>query len=135
MRQIAVLEDDAFRTTSMRRAATQEFPDYEFHWFSDAFEMIEWLKGHLHLVKLLSLDYDLDSTAIAGSERGSGGDVVSFLVAQPIRLPVLVHSSNALRAPGIHLDLVLNGFRTRLCPFTDATQWISDIRQTAGLEE
>jgi hypothetical protein len=135
MQQIAILEDDAFRTTSMRQAATQEFPGYEFHWFSDAFEMVEWLKVNLHLVRLLSLDHDLDSTAIAGGERGSGGDVVAFLIAQPIRLPVLVHSSNALRAPGLHLDLVLAGFCTRLCPFTDAAQWAADIRQTLGLRD
>ncbi len=127
--QIAVLEDDPRRLHQLQCVSTRALTDHEFHWFCDANEMIRWLHHNLSAVNLLSLDCDLDSTVLAGVDCGSGQDVVDFLNSQQLRIPVIIHSSNALRAPAMHLNLALSGFPVVLSPFTDSEQWSSDIRR------
>jgi hypothetical protein len=127
--QIAVLEDDPRRLLQLQSASTRDLTDYEFHRFCDANEMIRWLHHNLAVVNLLSLDCDLDSTQLAGVDCGSGEDVVDFLNSQRLRIPVIIHSSNALRAPAMHLNLATSGFQVVLSPFTNPEQWSSDIRR------
>ena len=128
MPTIAVLEDDQRRITAIRAAAKQHFADYDLRIFISAREMIDWLVNAPQDVRALSLDCDLDSTALDGNDCGTGEDVTAFLVSNLPDCPVLIHSSNALRAPAMHMELTLAGReRVKLCPFTDADSWAADV--------
>ncbi len=127
---IAVLEDDPRRFTAIRSAAAGELADCEIQLFSDAREMEQWLSLNLKRLQLLSLDCDLDSTAMIDGDCGSGEDITRFLASKSPKCPILIHSSNALRAPAMHMELVLAGCdRVVLCPFRDAEQWAADVRK------
>ena len=80
---IAVLEDDPRRIAAMRNAAAGDLADYEIQLFSNAREMERWLTTNLDQLRLLSLDCDVDSTAITDPDCGSGEDITRFLVSQP----------------------------------------------------
>ena len=124
---IAVLEDDPRRITAMRNAPLAA-DRYERKIFSSAPELITWLKSNLDGVALLSLDRDLDSTAVRDDGCGNGEDVTAYLLTQPNRFPIIIHSSNALRAPAMHMELAMAGFGSvYLRPFHDADQWAADV--------
>lgn len=111
----------------MRNAAFAT-ESYERKMFESAARMIAWLRTNLEHVSLISLDRDLDSTLQHDGDCGTGEDVVAFLLAQSKRCPIIIHSSNALRAPAMHMELAMGGFENvRLCPFTSADQWATDI--------
>lgn len=76
---IAVLEDDARRIAQMQFASASLLGEHEIQFFTDAHEMKNWLSSNLDRVQLLSLDCDLDATALSGVECGSGEDVTAFL--------------------------------------------------------
>lgn len=127
MRLIAILEDDTRRIADMQSAATV-LSECEFCFFSDAHEMTTWLASNLERVSLLSLDCDLDATWLAGVECGSGENVTAFLAQYARKLPIIIHSSNALRAPAMHMELVLAGCSSvMLCPFVDGQRWGMDV--------
>lgn len=129
---IAVLEDDPRRITAMRNASFGT-DRYERKMFVSATELITWLESNLERVALLSLDRDLDATAVHDERCGNGEDVTTFLLTQSKRCPIIIHSSNALRAPAMHMELAMAGFeRVHLRPFRDADQWADDIK--AALE-
>jgi len=130
---IVILEDDPGRTNAMRNAWLP-IGQCERLLFSSASELISWLETNLGRVDLLSLDRDLDSVAAQDEACGNGEDVTAFLVAQTRRCPIIIHSTNALRAPEMHMELVMAGFdRVRLTPFQDAPQWAADV--AAALNE
>ena len=85
------------------RKASFDTNSYERKMFVSATELIAWLKNNLDRVALLSLDRDLDSTALNDDQCGNGEDVIAFLLTQSKRCPVIIHSSNALRAPAMHM--------------------------------
>ena len=64
MPTIAVLEDDQRRITAIRAAARTHFADHDIRVFLSAREMIAWLSSGPQDVRLISLDCDLDSTAV-----------------------------------------------------------------------
>ena len=129
MPTIAVLEDDARRIAAIRVAGRTGFPEHRIRIFASAREMIGWLSDGGEDVVLLSLDCDLDATALRDHTCGSGEDVAEFVASRISDCPVLIHSSNAMRAPAMHLRLAAAGCRrVRLCPFRDAEQWASDVR-------
>jgi hypothetical protein len=124
---IAILEDDPRRITAMRNAPLDS-DRYERKIFASATELITWLKSNMECVALLSLDRDLDSTAVHDDGCGNGEDVTAFLLTQSKRCPIIVHSSNALRAPAMHMELAMAGFESvYLRPFHDADQWAADV--------
>jgi hypothetical protein len=126
---IAVLEDDPRRIAAMRTAARTHLVDYDVRIFVSAREMIDWLADGAQDVRLISLDCDLDSAARGVDTCGSGEDVTEYLVCNLPDCPVLIHSSNAMRAPAMHLELVLAGCkRVHLCPFQDSNSWATDVR-------
>jgi hypothetical protein len=126
---IAVLEDDPRRVTAIRAAARSRLAEYDVRIFTAAPEMVSWLKMHADDVRAISLDCDLDSTAIVDDRCGSGEDVAAFLVSNPPNCPVLIHSSNAMRAPAMHMELALTGCpKVVLCPFRGSDEWASEIR-------
>lgn len=98
---IAVLEDDQRRITVIRAVANQHFGHYELLVFVSAREMIKWLINKPHDVKIILLDCDLDSTAIYDCDCGAGEDVTAYLASNLPDCPVMIHSSNAMRAPAM----------------------------------
>lgn len=101
---------------------------YERKMFASATELITWLESNLERVALLSLDRDLDSTAVHDDKCGTGEDVTAFLLTQSKRCPVIIHSSNVLRAPAMHMELAMAGIENvYLRPFRDAGQWAADV--------
>jgi hypothetical protein len=130
MSLIAVLEDDSRRIAAIRAAAASLLADCEIKLFSDAREMERWLVSNLSRLQLLSLDCDLDSMAITGDDVGTGETITAFLVSHLPRCPVIIHSSNALRAPAMHMELATAGCaRVLLRPFHDGEQWANDVRK------
>lgn len=129
MPTIAVLEDDQRRITAIRASAKQHFADYELRIFISARDMVDWLVNAPHDVRLLSLDCDLDSTVLDDNGCGTGEDVTAYLACNLPDCPVLIHSSNAMRAPAMHMELALAGCkRVELCPFQDSESWATDVR-------
>jgi hypothetical protein len=129
MPTIAVLEDDQRRIRALRVAALRHFAEFDLRVFISARDMIEWLANGPQDVRLLSLDCDLDSTVIHDDTCGTGEDVVGFLVRNVPDCPVLIHSSNAMRAPAMHMELAMAGCkRVALCPFKDSDSWVADAR-------
>ena len=116
----------------MRNASLDE-GRYERKMFVSATELIAWLECNLERVALLSLDRDLDSTVVHDDQCGNGEDVAAFLTTQSTRCPIIIHSSNAMRAPAMHMELAMAGFdNVYLRPFRDADQWAADVK--AALE-
>lgn len=135
MPAIAVLEDDPRRISAIQAAARQCFSGYELHIFISARKMIAWLEDAPRDIRLLSLDCDLDSTTIDDVDCGSGEDVTAYLAANLPDCPILIHSSNAMRAPAMHMELLMAGCnRVRLCPFRDSGSWLTDVRSQLDAE-
>ncbi len=129
MPTIAVLEDDQRRITAIRAAGRTHFADHDIRIFLSARDMIAWLGSGTYDVRLISLDCDLDSTAFHDDTCGSGEDVTAFLACNIPDCAVLIHSSNAMRAPAMHMELAIAGCRrVILCPFQDSDSWAADVR-------
>ena len=133
MRTIAILEDDQRRVAAMLNACAPYFPGLEICIFGSAAEMIAWLVGHHHDVCVISLDCDLDATALTDGDCGSGEDVSGFLAENMTNCPVVIHSSNAMRAPAMHMELTMAGCeRVVLGPFRDSESWATDVGVAIG---
>ncbi len=129
-RHIAVLEDDQRRIDAMRAAASVVLVDFLFIRFCVAGELLGWLNRPWTEVAVLSLDCDLDSMVVSGQDSGSGEEVVAELCRMPITFPVIIHSSNAFRAPAMHLELAVAGWScVRLSPYRDGMAWAKEVRQ------
>lgn len=134
MKFIAVLEDDPRRIALIHEAVRNSLHDFTLKVFYSAPKMIEWLSTNFNQVGLISLDYDLDSSISEDPSCGTGGDVAAYLEKSSFRTPVLIHSSNPLRGPAIHMQLFFSGFTTvRLAPFCDSATWARDVRSLLEL--
>jgi hypothetical protein len=128
MPTIAILEDDQRRITAIRAAAQTHLANHDIRVFLSAREMIAWLSSGTQDVRLISLDCDLDSTAAYDDNCGSGEDVTAFLACNVPDCSVLIHSSNAMRAPAMHMELAMAGCRrVILCPFRGSDSWVADV--------
>jgi hypothetical protein len=128
MAVIAVLEDDPRRIAAIREAGRSCLAGNDIRVFVSARNLIEWLDSGVQNIQLISLDCDLDATLLAGEMAGSGEDVAEYLSKKPPCCPVLIHSSNAMRAPAMHMELAMAGYRVRLCPFTTSADWAADVQ-------
>jgi len=129
---IVVLEDDARRINEMRKVIVNiGFRDRTM-FFDNANTLCEWWTENLAQVALMSLDYDLDTTAALESiDPGSGGDVVELILNTNQMFPVIIHSSNAMRAPAMHMNLTLAGWTdTLLSPYTSASSWLEVVERS-----
>lgn len=126
---IVVLEDDPWRSNEMRRALHHSVSDYEIVFFDNAHELCDWMDDNLSRVSVISLDRDLDLISVREMiDVGSGEDVVSYLVDVTETCPIIIHSSNAMRAPAMHMDLVLGGWKSAiLSPYNDAESWVDEV--------
>lgn len=98
--------------------------------FDNAPDMITWLDEHLLEVVLLSLDHDLGPNRDRNGEifdPGTGRDVVDFLAQKTPVCPVIVHTSNGDRAPGMMFALEYSHWtKCRVVPY-DGNAWISQV--------
>src|SRR4051812_26711829 len=95
MTTIAMLEDDARRRGEMLGTLRESIPDAAIGWRPDAHEFIAWLARDLSTIDLLCLDHDLVPPASDPKrDPGDGRDVVRWLLRQPVRRPVLIHTTN-----------------------------------------
>jgi len=128
MRQIILLMDDnEERLNAMRPLVADSYPDYEIMFFDNAPDTIEWLKGNIISVVLMSLDHDLGPNRKINGEvfdPGTGSDIVDYLVTQNPVCPVIVHSTNYLARDGMVFALEGSGWKASfVIPYNDL-EWI-----------
>ena len=91
--------------------------------------MIRWLRSHLRETILICLDHDLGANRIVNGnlqDPGTGRDVADFLSGEEPCCPVLIHSSNAMAAPGMMMVLEDAGWIcSRLSPYNDL-EWVRE---------
>jgi hypothetical protein len=105
---VAILEDNAERIAEMRACLSEALPACQSVFFDRSKDMIAWLAEHQDEVALISLDHDLpfvrDDEAQL-DDFGNGREVADFLASRLPTCPVIVHSSNAPCASGMHFAL------------------------------
>jgi len=133
---VAILEDDVDRVVEMKSCLAQVLPAADVVVFERADDMIAWLKGHLGEAVLISLDHDLPMVNAEGMliDCGDGRMVADYLAELPATCPVIVHSSNANRAPGMWFALKDAGWQiSRVVPYEDYAwirgEWMSQVLQ------
>ncbi|NQT13686.1 MAG: hypothetical protein HQ582_13115 [Planctomycetes bacterium] len=135
---IAILDDEPDRIDAMAPLLRRHFPNQEVKTFDNAPDMIEWLREHLDRCVLLCLDHDLGPNRTrdgATFDPGIGRDVVDYLATRDPVCPVIIHTTNALAAPGMEAALGDAGWAcARVVPYGDtewiAEWWIEEVRNT-----
>lgn len=111
----------------MRSLVSDSYPDYEIMLFNNAPDTIEWLKGNITSVVLMSLDHDLGPNREWDGhvfDPGTGRDIVDYLVTQKPICPVIVHSTNYLARDGMIFALEGSGWKASfVMPYNDL-EWI-----------
>ena len=126
---IAILEDDPGRIAEMRFCLAEALPNVESVFFENAHDMIAWLEANLGDVILISLDHDLPLRRPDGKPIvcGDGRMVADYLASLPPTCPLIVHSSNNDRAPGMFFALKDAGWPVaRVTPF-DEHAWVRQV--------
>jgi hypothetical protein len=126
---IAILEDNRDRRIEMFRWLDDRLYMYPVVWFRSAGEMIEWLrKDSRDPLVMIALDHDLEPMA-HGLDPGTGRDVVDFLVSTSLsfpKVPVVVHTTNALARIGMVEALREHGWPVReVFPYDDLS-WVGE---------
>lgn len=126
---IAILEDDDRRLAEMRSTLAERFPWAEVVTYADAHEFIGWLSANISRVSVLCLDHDLVPPERRPGEAkprdpGDGRDVVEWLLAQAVKVPVIIHTSNPRCGEQMETSLKEAGWSVSWSvPFEDLT-WI-----------
>ncbi len=134
---VLILEDDPDRIRRFRSTLQVLVPAATVVVWSDAHAMIREVQPLLASAKLISLDHDL--YAPAGSpDPGDGLDSARYLVSLPMRIPVIVHSSNADRSSQMVGEFELAGWPcTRVLPFGAdwvESEWRDQVARVLGLQ-
>ena len=128
-KKIIILEDNADRRTAMRACIADRFYTFDTHFFDEAAEMIDFLRGNLSEALVIALDNDLDMKPGPDGRAidvGEGRHVADFLATRAPVCPVVIHTSNSNAAVAMTETLRAAGWKTRrVLPFDD-TQWIAD---------
>ena len=130
---LLLLEDDPARVDRFTVAIRNVDPSLNLLVWRDAPAMIADLPRLLPAAALILLDHDLVPRQ-PGVDPGDGLDLTRYLVSQPLKRPVIIHSSNAARA-----DQMLGEFQladwpcTRVLPYGDLwieTDWTAELRRS-----
>lgn len=128
-RAIAILDDEADRIARMLATLSRAYPGWAVATFDNAPDMVAWLAQGLGPVALIYLDHDLGPDRIRDGARfdpGTGRDVADALAELSPTCPVLIHTTNALAAPGMELALADSGWKYgRVVPYGDL-EWIEE---------
>ncbi len=122
---IAVLEDNPDRVAEMRRWLGERFEGYETFFTDDPDTLIGYLAGRPGAVLAVSLDHDLHERPDMSTEV-TGMQVVDYLVTQPPRFPVVVHSSNRPAVARMRRRLTRKNWGVSVVVPFDDTAWIGD---------
>jgi hypothetical protein len=126
----AILDDEPERIAAMLPCLASCCPGHESIVFDNAPDMIVWLKVHCGEAILICLDHDLGPNRLIGGvmrDPGTGRDVADFLATKPPTCPVIIHTTNALAAPGMMRVLEESGWpASRISPYADL-EWIGEI--------
>lgn len=125
---LLMLEDNTDRLERFAATLRRLDTSLALHVWRDAHLMIREAGSLLGTARLICLDHDLEPEPGA-ADPGDGLMVVKWLVTQPFRLPVLIHSSNGERSIWMAGELDLAGWKhRRVAPIGD--DWIeSDWRR------
>jgi len=119
---LLILEDNAERIQRIEAVMRTLAPELPMRIWRDAHEMIREVPPFLPIASLLSLDHDLEPT-VAGVDPGDGYMVAQWLTSQPMRRPVVIHTSNGERATWMTGAFDLEGWTSvRVLPVGD--DWI-----------
>jgi hypothetical protein len=126
-RVILLMDDNEDRLQAMRSVVADSYPEYEIVLIDNAPDTIEWLKGNITSVALMSLDHDLGPNRERDGhvfDPGIGRDVVDYLVTQKPVCPVIVHSTNYIARDGMIFALEGSGWKASfVIPYNDL-EWI-----------
>jgi NAD+-processing family protein with receiver domain len=129
---LLVLEDNAERIERFEAVMRSLAPDLPIRIWHDSHKMMREVPPFLPIASLLSLDHDLEPTN-AGEDPGDGYMVAQWLTSQPIRRPVVIHTSNGERATWMTGAFDLEGWKTvRVLPVGDdwiETSWRGAVRR------
>jgi hypothetical protein len=125
---LAILEDNAESEREMRAVLAEALPRAELVVAAEAPVFIAWLAAHLTGADLLSLDHDLGQSLVdadgARREPGDGRDVARWLVAQPWRVPVVIHTTNSRCGGKMEVMFQEAGWRVQWTPPFGDPAWI-----------
>lgn len=126
---IVILEDNAERRAAMERLLARHFPGLSRQYFTSSSAMVEWLRVNLSGVIFISLDHDLELFP-GGDGRwvdcGTGREVADYLAIQPVRCPLMIHSTNYEAA--LAMEILLNdaGWQVdRIVPY-GVLEWVDE---------
>lgn len=95
---LLMLEDDADRLARFRSVIAQLEPAVDWRHWRTATSMIAELPALLPHARLIALDHDLEPLPGDTADPGTGYDVIQAITACPPTCPILIHTSNAIRA-------------------------------------
>jgi len=107
---LLMLEDNDERVQRFTEVLHALDPALPLVVWRDAKVMIREVGPFLRVARLISLDHDLEPQEGA-ADPGDGLEVAKFLVSQPIRCPVIIHSSNGERSTWMAGEFELAGWR------------------------
>jgi hypothetical protein len=123
--RIGILEDNARRLAEMLAALHDTFPQAVPATNPDAHAFIAWLSTNILTLDLLCLDHDLEAPIDNPKhDPGDGRDVVRWLLSQPVRIPVLIHTTNGRAGAEMESLLKDAGWRAYWTPPHDDLVWI-----------
>jgi hypothetical protein len=121
--RLFILEDNRERISEMYLARKARGWDLAATPMANAWMAINILENNLTYCDILCLDHDLEAQA-GEPDPGTGMDVVRWLVSQPIRKPVLIHTTNTIAGREMEATLKAAAFSCYwLVPF-DGNEWI-----------
>ena len=130
---LLMLEDCPERLQRFAAVLAGIQPRLDLKVWRTAWSMIAEVSPYLSDASLISLDHDLDPVPGDDRDPGDGVMVAKFLVTQPIRRPVIIHSTNYVCARWMDGEFELEGWpHQRIAPVGD--DWIETEWRYAVLE-
>lgn len=122
---IVILEDNDRRRDEMLAVLKDTYPDIDISVYSDAPSFIALMKMHLRWMHLVCLDHDLEPPADDPKRNmGDGRDAVRWLISQPFKIPVLIHTTNSQCGSEMENLLKDAGWDVHWTPPYDDLAWI-----------
>jgi CheY-like chemotaxis protein len=123
MTSIAILEDNDRRRAEMLAVLREVYPDVDFTTHRDAPGFIALTR--LEELDLICLDHDLEPPADdPGGDMGDGRDVVRWLLSQPHKVPVLLHTTNGRHGSEMENLLQEAGWEVEWVPPYEDLVWV-----------
>lgn len=136
--RVLVLEDDVRRQTEMLAVLRETYPDIDVTVVGHAAGWIRAAQERLPQVSLVCLDHDLEPPVTDPTRAcGDGREVVRWLVSQPHRVPVLLHTANSRCGSEMERMLHEAGWQVHWTPPFDDLAWVRAtwMRRVAELLE